>query len=227
MPALLCGKPSESVWLCVHGRGGNKEEAADFAETACPLGAQVLAIDLPEHGERRDEHGFFPWKCVPELQTVMSFAREQWEHVSLRAVSIGAWFSLLAFQGAPPERSLFVSPVLDMEHLILDMMLMAGVDRDRLEREGEIRTGLGETLSFEYLQYAAGHQINSWSSPSAILYGARDTLTSRETVTSFAERFGCSLSVMEDGEHWFHTPEQVRFMRDWETRCIKGWLGRD
>ena len=37
----------------------------------------------------------------------------------------------------------------------------------------------------------------------------------------FVRRFGCGLTVMEDGEHWFHTPEQLDFLREWETAQTK------
>lgn len=53
IPALLYGKESRKVYLYVHGKMGCKEEALPFAELACPAGYQVLAVDLPEHGERR------------------------------------------------------------------------------------------------------------------------------------------------------------------------------
>ena len=48
--------------------GGNKTEAEPFAALT---GAQVLAIDLPGHGERKDMAGFNPWTAAPELRTVM------------------------------------------------------------------------------------------------------------------------------------------------------------
>lgn len=52
IPALLCGDEADKVYLFVHGRHGCKEEGRAFAEAVGPLGWQVLAIDLPEHGER-------------------------------------------------------------------------------------------------------------------------------------------------------------------------------
>ena len=48
IPAALYGEQSERVYLFLHGKGGCKEEAGDFAETVCPRGWQVLSIDLPE-----------------------------------------------------------------------------------------------------------------------------------------------------------------------------------
>lgn len=214
IPALLCGAEAERAYLFVHGRHGCKEEARDFAEIVCPNGWQVLSIDMPEHGARRGEAGTFdPWHAVPELRAVMAWARRRWRAVSLRATSIGAWFSMLAFAPEPPERSLFVSPVLDMAALIRTMMGWAGVTEAELEDRGEIPTDFGETLSWRYYQYAKAHPIQRWSGPTAILYAGGDTLTSRETVDAFAARFGCGLTVMEDGEHWFHTEEQLAVLR--------------
>lgn len=116
--AVLYGEPSDRVWLFVHGKCGCKEEGAAFGEIVCPKGAQVLAIDLPEHGARKEESGFVPWQVVPELRGVMAYLRGRWGRISLRSNSIGAWFSLLALADMPPEQALLVSPVLDMEQLI-------------------------------------------------------------------------------------------------------------
>ena len=216
IPTILYGEPSDQIWLFIHGKCGYKEEAEAFAEIVCPKGVQVLAIDLPEHGERKAVTGFDPWYVVPELQRVMTYLHQHWAYVSLRANSIGAWFSMLAFADTPPEQALFVSPVLDMEKLIRNMMLWASVDEESLEREGEILTDFGETLSWDYLQYAKAHPITKWATPTSILYAGQDTLTNRGTVDTFVSRFGCELTVMENGEHWFHTPEQLDMLKGWE-----------
>lgn len=216
IPTILYGEPCDRVWLFVHGKCGYKEEAEAFAESACPKGVQVLAIDLPEHGERKAVTGFDPWHVVPELKEIMTYLWQRWAHVSLRANSIGAWFSMLAFSDTPLEQTLFVSPVLDMRKLIQNMLLWASADEDRLEREGEISTDFGETLSWKYLQYATAHPITKWAAPTSILYAGQDNLTDRSTVDSFVSRFGCHLTVMENGEHWFHTPKQLDMLKRWE-----------
>ena len=38
IPAVFYGEEAEKGYLFVHGQGGNKEEAAAFAERAIPLG---------------------------------------------------------------------------------------------------------------------------------------------------------------------------------------------
>ena len=216
IPAVLYGDSSESLFLYIHGKMGCKEEAAHFAEIVCPKGYQVLSIDLPGHGERTSETGrFVPWEVAPELRVVNDYAREHWNHVNLYANSIGAYFSLLALRDAKLEKSLFVSPILDMEKLIRDMMGWAGVTQEQLMEAGEIPTSFGEALSWKYLTYGLEHRIAKWDSPTAILYAGQDHLTARKTVEEFARRFGCTVTIMENGEHWFHTQEQLAVLDVW------------
>ena len=99
VPAILYGADSPHVWLYLHGKLGRKEEAESFAQLVCPSGSQVLSIDLPEHGERCSDKSFAPWDAVPELENLLTLAQSRWDHISLRATSLGAWFSLLAFAG--------------------------------------------------------------------------------------------------------------------------------
>ena len=216
IPSILYGDSSESLFLYIQGKMGCKEEAARFAEIVCPKGYQVLSMDLPGHGERTGEmERFVPWEVVPELQAVYGPAQQRWKKISLYANSIGAYFSLLAFQEVKLEKRLFVSPILDMEKLISDMMGWAGVTQEQLKGAGEIPTAFGETLSWEYLTYAIENRITRWDSPTAILYAGQDHLTARRTVDDFAQRFGCTVTVMENGEHWFHTKEQLAVLDAW------------
>lgn len=85
-PATLWGPESESVFLFVHGLGGNRREAAPFAELAVPLGCQVLSVDLPEHGGRQDGAPLLPWVAVPELQAADAYLRP---HPLLGLLSLG------------------------------------------------------------------------------------------------------------------------------------------
>ena len=39
-------------------------------------------------------------------------------------------------------------------------------------------------------------------------------------ISAFAEQIHADLTVMKDGEHWFHTPEQMQFLDDWVRQCL-------
>jgi alpha-beta hydrolase superfamily lysophospholipase len=221
IPAIVYGEPSEKLYLFVHGKNGFKEEAEAFAAIACRKGYQVLSFDLPEHGERKNETGTFnPWHAVPELRCILSNARARWDRISIRANSIGAYFSMLSFTGELIDRYLFGSPILDMEQLIGNMMKWSGVTEEILKKEGIIPTNFGETLSWEYLSYVREHRIAVWDAPTSILYGTADNLTDNKTIDSFIDRFGCHLTIMDGGEHWFHTPKQLKALAQWTKDSI-------
>ena len=217
IPAVLYGEPSDKAYLFVHGMNGCKEEAAAFAEIACPKGYQVLAIDLPEHGERKGKNERInPWTAVPEISAVFSYMKSRWSEICLRANSIGAHFSMLALEGEDVCKALFVSPIVDMERLIADMMGCSGVSERELREQGEIVTDLGQTLSWDYLIWEREHTASCWHCPTAILYAGGDNMTDRQTMEQFSADQNVKLSIMESGEHWFHTPEQLSVLKAWE-----------
>ena len=118
------------------------------------------------------------------------------------------------------SQAMFISPIVNMERLIEDMMMWSNVTEAELESKKEITTEYGETLSREYLCYVRKHPIK-WSIPTCILYGENDHLTSRETISGFADRIGADLAVMEDGEHWFHTAEQMKVLDHWISNSTR------
>ena len=216
IPALLCGEESSKVYFYIHGKMGCKEEALPFAELACPAGYQVLAIDLPEHGQRKGSaEKFLPWFALRDIRLVYQYSVLHWKQVSLRATSIGAWFAMLALEEKPIRNALFVSPVVDMEALIVGMMQGAGVTEAQLQRAGEIPTDLGETLSWPYLCWVREHPLH-WHGRTQVLYGDGDALTSRTMIERFRQESGAHLTIMEGGEHWFHTPVQMAVLQTWE-----------
>ena len=218
-PATLWGPGSEAVFLFVHGLGGNRREAAPFAELAVPLGWEVLSVDLPEHGGRRDGAPLLPWVAVPELQAVDACVRAHWRRVALRATSIGAWLSLPSLGAV--EKCLLCSPLLDMEAMITGRMAAAGVTEERLRAEGEIPTASDPTLSWDYLLWARSHPVHALCRETAILCGSQDAMVPRATVDRFLRENPGQLTVMEGGEHWFHTPGQLAFLQSWEASSLR------
>lgn len=116
------------------------------------------------------------------------------------------------------DKAFFISLIVNMEKLILDMMGSARVTEHELYRKKDIRTEFGETLSWEYLCYVREHPIE-WQVPTYILYGGKDNLTSMATISQFAKCIGARLTVMKDGEHWFHTDKQMAFLDNWLRNC--------
>ena len=191
------------IVLYIHGKGGGAAESEHYA----PLfpGSEVVGLDYQT---------FTPWETGKEIRDAVQKLTAEGGDVTLIANSIGAFFSMSAGIDAMIRRAFFISPIVDMEKLIGDMMRRAGVTEAELEAKGVIRTDFGEELSWEYLRYVREHPIG-WTAPTQILCGENDDLTSPETIRAFAERHNAALTVMMGGEHWFHTDGQMQFLDDW------------
>ena len=159
IPAILWGERSNKIYVYVHGKMSSKEEAQGFAEKASPKGYQVLSFDLPEHGGRKDEN--YPcmvWNGVNDLNAIMKYVQPGWDDICLYGSSLGAYFGLLAYKDFPLTKSLFTSPILDMERLIQNMMKRFGVSEQMLQEKREIPTPMGETLYWDYYCYIFGEK---------------------------------------------------------------------
>ena len=189
--------------IYIHGKGGNAEEAIHYK----PLFRDCDVIGL-------DYTAQFPWEAKKEFPLLFSSICENYRSVEIIANSIGAYFAINALSNQQIEKAYFISPVVDMERLITDMMIWANVTEDELKEKKEIQTTFGEILSWDYLCYVRENPV-TWKIPTHILYGEKDNLTAYGTISEFAQKTNSTLSIMKNGEHWFHTEEQMKFLDDW------------
>ena len=215
IPAILWGRPSDRVYIHVHGKLSRKEYAEEFAALAEERGYQTLSFDLPRHGERQAEDTPCDiWHGVDDLRLIGAYVFPRWREVSLFACSLGACFSLHAWQDRPFRRCLFQSPIVDMDWLIRQMMGWFGVTEERLRREREIPTPV-DVLSWDYWQYIREHPVVRWDAPTAILYAGKDNLQSEDVIRGFAEAHGCRLTIAENSEHPFMGEGDGAIVRQW------------
>ncbi|MBR3016976.1 MAG: alpha/beta hydrolase [Clostridia bacterium] len=189
--------------LYIHGKGGSAAECEHYK----PLFPDCAVFGL-------DYQTFTPWETGAEIRAAVEKLKAEYENIILIANSIGAFFSMSAGIDSMIQKAYFISPIVDMEKLIGNMILWANVTEAELKAKGVIRTEFGEDLSWDYLCYVREYPIQ-WRVPTSILYGSKDNLTSLETVRAFAEQNNAALIVMEGGEHWFHTEDQMHFLDEW------------
>lgn len=189
--------------LYIHGKGGNAEEAEHY---------KLFFNDYDVFG--LDYKTDTPWEAREEILAEYEKLYKNYNSVTIIANSIGAYFAMNALSGKKLEKAFFISPIVNMEKLITDMMLWADVTEQELQDKQEIETSFGETLSWKYLCYVRENPI-VWNTATDILYAGNDNLTSYETISKFAKETKASLKIMENGEHWFHTEEQLAFLDNW------------
>lgn len=195
--------------IYIHGKGGNADEAEHYKHLF-PKN-DVIGFDYQSQN---------PWEAKEEFSFFYDKVTKGYESVIVIANSIGAFFTLLSLADKEIERAFFISPIVDMKMLIQDMMQWAGVTIEELQKKGEILTNFGETLSWKYYSYVCKYPIK-WEIPTCILYGEKDNMTSKETITAFAKKTNAPLTIMPDGEHWFHTEKQIEFLDQWITVCVR------
>ena len=200
-------KMSDKGLIYIHGKGGS----ASTAEGLKPIfsGYDVLGFDYKADN---------PWEAETEFRAYFEKMSKEYKEITVVASSLGAYFSMVSKVEEYIQNAFLISPVVDMERLIKDMMEYAQVTDDELRKKETITVSEEMVLSWEYLTWVRNHPI-TWNAPTHILYGEKDHLQSRETIEKFAKSAGSDLTIMTNGEHWFHTEEQLAFMREWFEKC--------
>ena len=199
----------EKIVVYIHGKGGNSGEATHYKSLFSKC--DVIGLDYTAQ---------FPWEAKEEFPLLFNSICKKYKSVEIIANSIGAFFAIHSLSNQPIENAYFISPIVNMERLITNMIHWADVTEDELKEKKEIQTTFGETLSWEYLCYVRENPI-TWTIPTHILYGEKDNLTSHETISKFAKQINATLTVLENGEHWFHTEEQMKFLDDWIKQLVR------
>ena len=194
----------KNVIVYVHGKGGNAEEA-NYYRKFFNDDFDIIGFDYKSEN---------PWNAKSEFSDYFDSIIPEYNKTILIANSIGAYFSLISLADKKIEKAMLISPIVDMERLILDMMTRANVSEEELSIKKEIETPFGETLSWEYLSYVRKNPIH-WNIPTGILYAEKDNMTSISTMTDFSKKINANITVMSGGEHWFHTKEQMDFLDNW------------
>ena len=195
--------------IYVRGKGGNAEEA-NYYKQFFDDNFEIIGFDYKSLN---------PWDAKIEFINYFNTIISKYNKIYLIANSIGAYFSLISLTDMPIEKAMLISPIIDMESIILNMMKCENITEDRLMSEKEIETSFGESLSWEYLSYVRKNTIH-WDIPTNILFADNDNMTSVDTMTNFANKINANLTTMKGGEHWFHTDEQMNFLANWFKEII-------
>ena len=223
IPTIIWGDPSVSVFIAVHGFMSNKEDLVieRLAQIVTNNGYQMISFDLPQHGERQALSTQFELQnCVDDLNIILSFVKKSWSMISLFACSIGVYLSLQAYKNESLKQSLFLSPVIDMRQMIEKMMTTEDVSIKRLKREKKIVTTSGQVFNWDDYQYVLENPIVSWNNKTAVLYGSLDDQCEYALIKMFTEKYHCEFAIIEGGEHFFHTEEQLTQFTSWLEKTL-------
>lgn len=225
IPSIIWGEKSSKVFIAIHGNMSNKEDKVIeiLANKVTNKGYQLISFDLPEHGERKMDTNYLckVQNCVNDLKQIIEYAKVNYNEINIWACSIGAYFSLLAYKDEDLKQCLFLSPVVNMKIIIENMMLWSNTTEKELNEKQEIKTDFGQTLYWDYYLYVKENPITNWNKKTYILYGNKDNMQNESIIKDFSNEFNCDLTILKNGEHYFHTEEQLKFYNDWLDKIIK------
>lgn len=202
IPALRWGEPGGRAVVGVHGKFANKFDPimALCGEVIASQGDQLITFDLPTHGDRNDDKKFNAMAASPEVLAFTQLARSQSTEVSLLANSIGAYFSLCDTPAGTFKHAWLVSPLIDLEYYIRDVMAEYLVTEEQLAAETVIDTPRA-VLEWSYLRFVQEHpprlDIPCW-----IIRGDQDEMVPLNAISRFLKTPGCELVQIEGGRHF-------------------------
>ncbi len=224
IPSIIWGEKSHKVFIAVHGNMSNKEDDVIkiLANIVTSKGYQLISFDLPEHGERKDNKEYLckVQNCEKDLKNIIEYAKLNYDEINLWACSMGAYFSLISYKDEEIKQCLFLSPVVNMKIIIDNMMIWSNTTENELIEKREIKTDFGQTLYWDYYEYVKNNPITNWDKKTYILYGSKDNMQSENIIKDFVDKFNCNLSILENGEHYFHTEEQLEYYKNWLYNSI-------
>lgn len=224
IPAIIWGESSNKILIEVHGNLSNKEDIviSTIAKCAVQLDYQVISFDLPEHGDRHDtSYKCEPTNCISDLKAVYKYSKSIGSEISIFGCSMGAFFSLLAYKDYDINKTMFLSPIVNMERIITNMMQSFNVSEERLELEHQIELPIGQTLDWDYYSFVKDNQIPyKWDSPINILYGKNDMMCEWSILSEFVTRYNATIKIDENGEHYYHTEKHMDTINQWMNEVL-------
>lgn len=221
IPAILWGVKSTQIVIVTHGSQSHKEDRfiQRCAENLYKRGYQILSFDLPEHGDRKAKLPVHTVKqAIEDLNDIYDFAKERYSSIISIGCSLGAYYSLIAFQNKPISFCALLSPVVDLIELTHQMLDNDNRSIDDVIENKSITLSNGIIVRYEDYQYLLNHQVNKISFPISILYGRNDKLISYRSIEKFVSIHECECIISDYSEHYFHTNEDMIQIDQWLDR---------
>ena len=192
----------DSCIIYIHGLYGNKDEADFYSFYSNRY--DVIGLDY------RDGN---PWEVKDKIVEEFSEISKKYKEVYVIANSIGAFYTYMYLSIFNIKKAFFISPLVNMKEVIEGMMKQHKISLETLENKKFITLDNGQSLS--YIFYQSLKEKDNWATKTHVLYGEKDKLVNQKSILNFISNHNSSLTIMKNGEHYFHTPSQLRFVKKW------------
>ena len=193
---------NDSCIVYIHGLHGNSSEAEFYSFYRNKY--DVIGLDYKDGN---------PWEVKDKIIEGFTEISKKYKTVYVIANSIGAFYTYKYLSSFKIEKAFFISPFVNMKQTIEKMMKQNNISLEKLKEEILIKLDNGQVLFYDF--YNSLDEKDEWNTRTYILYGEKDKLVDKESIFSFVTNHNSSLTIMKNGEHWFHTPGQLKFIKKW------------
>ena len=202
-------RKNKKVCVYIHGLNGSKDEAEDFSYLKVQY--DVVGLDYKDGN---------PWEIAGILREEFKKITYSYKEIIVIANSIGAFYAYQYLSDFNIKKAFFISPIASMLQQIINLMLKYNITRDKFEEEKIIKLENGQTLSYDFYKEVSNESDN-WNVPTEILYGSRDDVVYIENIADFlAHHPHARLTIKQESEHYFHTPKEKEFIKEWILRNL-------
>lgn len=192
----------DSCIVYIHGLYGSASEA-DFYSFYINK-HDVIGLDYKDGN---------PWEAKDKIIKEFTEISKRYKTIYIIANSIGAFYAFRYLSSFKIEKAFFISPLVNMKQVIEKTMKQNKISLERLKQEKIIKLENGQTLSYDF--YSSLDEKDNWNAKTHILYGEKDKLVDKDSIFTFVAHHNTSLTIMKNGEHYFHTPGQLKFIKKW------------
>ncbi len=202
-------RKNKKVVVYIHGLYGSANEAENYSYLKDEY--DVVGLDYQDGN---------PWELEDAIRNKFIKLTKSYKEVVIIANSIGAYYAYEYLSDFDIKRAFFISPLASMYQIILNIMMSKDIYLEELKEQRLINIDDKTTISYEYLKYLENHKDN-WEVPTEILYGERDNVVYIENIADFlADHPNARLTIKKGAEHYFHTPDEKDFIKNWILRNL-------
>ena len=191
-----------SCIIYIHGLYGNSGESSFYSFYSNKH--DVIGLDYQDGN---------PWEVKEKIIKEFREISKKYKNVYVIANSIGAFYTYMYLAKFNIKKAFFISPLVNMKEIIEGLMKKNNISLNKLKNEKVITLDDGQTLSYDFYQSLDGG--DSWNIKTHILYGEKDKIVNHQAIFNFVSNHNCSLTIMKNGEHYFHTPGQLKYIKKW------------
>ena len=198
----------DSCIVYIHGLYGNGGESNLYSLYSNKY--DVIGLDYIDGN---------PWEVKDKIVEEFSKIYQKYKNVYVISNSIGAFYTYMYLSNFNIKKAFFISPLVNMKETIERMMKKHKIALDILKEKKIIPLDSGETLSFDF--YQSLENDDNWNTKTYILYGEKDKIVDHNSIFRFVANHNASLTVMKNGDHYFHTPGQLKFIKKWINEYLQ------